>query len=129
MKIYTVHCRRHGLNPDRDIVLVREGFSWAACVFSALWALWHRLWLIAAALFGVTLVMNAITHLFVADDATAMVLGAGVAILTGLFANDLRRWALERQGFADMGPVTGTSEDQAYARFLDQNPDLARGFA
>ena len=53
MRLYSVHLRRHGLDPDRDIVLVKEGFSWPALLFSFLWALRHQLWLAAQPLSGV----------------------------------------------------------------------------
>ena len=44
MKIYSVHDRPGSLAPDRDVVLVKEGFCWPAFFLTALWALWHRLW-------------------------------------------------------------------------------------
>ena len=36
MRLYSVHLRRHGLDPDRDIVLVKEGFSWPAFFITVL---------------------------------------------------------------------------------------------
>ena len=51
MNVYTVHLRRHGLDPDRDLLVVKEGFSWPAFFLSFLWALWHRLWVPAAGVF------------------------------------------------------------------------------
>ncbi|MBI2584926.1 MAG: DUF2628 domain-containing protein, partial [Rhodospirillales bacterium] len=36
MRLYSVHLRRHGLDPDRDLVLVKEGFSWPAFLLSFL---------------------------------------------------------------------------------------------
>ena len=40
MRVYSVHIRRHGLDYDRDIAVVKEGFSWPALCFGALWALY-----------------------------------------------------------------------------------------
>lgn len=127
MKVYTVHLRRHGLDLDRDVVLVREGFSWAATILSLFWALWHRMWLVAAGLIMIPLLLNGLNWGLGTDQQTTFALGAGFAILTGLFAHDLRRWTLERQGFAEFGVVAGEDEDQALARYLDANPDLTRG--
>ena len=33
------HIRHSGLDPDRDVVLVKEGFSWPAFFFSGFWGL------------------------------------------------------------------------------------------
>ena len=58
MRLYSVHLRRHGLDPDRDSVLGKEGFSWPALLFSFLWALRHRLWLAAVAIFLAVTTLN-----------------------------------------------------------------------
>lgn len=50
MRVYTVHVRTPAERLDRDIHLVKEGFSWPAFFFSAVWALWVRLWLVAVVL-------------------------------------------------------------------------------
>ena len=48
--VYTVHMRRPALDPGTRLRLVKEGFSWPAFFFSFVWALWSRLWLVAAGL-------------------------------------------------------------------------------
>ena len=127
MKIYTVHFRRHGLDLDRDVVLVREGFSWAAFFLNVLWAAWQRMWLATIGILVVSVVLNAINWGLGTDGTTSFILATGMAALLGLFAHDLKRWTLERQGFAEFGVVVGDTEDQALARFLEENPDLTRG--
>lgn len=124
MKLFTVHLRRHGLDPDRDLVVVKEGFSWPAFWLSFIWALRHRLWLMAAALVAISMAVNAAVWVLGLGPETALVLALGSAVLTGLLANDCRRWTLRRQGFAEMGVASGKTEDQALARFLDDSPDL-----
>lgn len=126
MKVYSVHLRRHGLEPDHDLVLVREGFNWAAFLLSFVWALWHRLWLVALAIVTVSLLMNLAIWALGMDALASSVLSLGVALLTGLLANDCRRWTLARQGFADYGVSTGETEELALARFLDATPALAK---
>ncbi|HAD86887.1 MAG TPA: DUF2628 domain-containing protein, partial [Rhodospirillaceae bacterium] len=51
MRVFTVHIRRHALDPDKDVRLIKEGFSWPAFLFSFLWALWNRMWWTALGLF------------------------------------------------------------------------------
>ncbi len=126
MKVYTVHMRRHGLDLDRDLVLVAEGFSWGAFFLSLFWALWNRLWWVALALVVLSVALDGLIWLIGADPATATLMGFALAALTGMLANDLRRWSLGLQGFADCGVVVGQNADAALARFLDASPDLAR---
>ena len=33
-------------------MFVPEGFAWAGFIFTFIWALWHRLWVVAALLFS-----------------------------------------------------------------------------
>jgi hypothetical protein len=41
MRVYTVHIDPLSVAPDGDAVLVPEGFSWWAALFTVLWALYH----------------------------------------------------------------------------------------
>ena len=67
MRVYTVHLRRHGLMPERDLVLVREGFSWWAFLFTSLWALWHRMWWEALGLFAIVLGAGFVAEYFLGE--------------------------------------------------------------
>ena len=126
MRVYTVHLRHRGLNPDNDIVLVSEGFCWGACVLSLIWALWHRMWLVVLGLVIVSVVLNIMVYMLGMDETTGYFLNAGIAILIGLVANDIRRWSLARLGFVDSGVALGDNQDDALARFLDDAPALAK---
>ena len=126
MKAYTVHLHRSGLDSDNDIVLVVEGFCWGACVLSLIWALWHRMWLVALGLAGVSVVVNALIYILGMDVSTGYFSSVGIAILIGLVANDLRRWNLARLGFVDSGVALGDNQDEALARFLDDAPAVAK---
>ena len=125
MKFYAVHLRRHGLDPDRDVVLVKEGFSWPALLLSFVWARWHRLWL-AAVLFGLGQAAISLgIYLVHPDPVSQTVLSLGLAAIIGYLAADIRQHKLARQGFAFAGVVVGNDVDQAYRRFLDSEPALA----
>jgi Protein of unknown function (DUF2628) len=125
MRVYTVHMRRPALDPEADFRLVKEGFSWPAFFFSFLWALWSRLWLVAAGLLALDLAANALLSLLDGNFWTQTALSLGLAILIGVFANDLKRWTLFRRGFLEVAVVTGNGIDAAERRFWDQRPQLA----
>ena len=125
MRHYTVHLRRHGLDPDRDLVLVKEGFSWPAFFFSVLWALWHRLWLVAGLFFLVQVAVSLVLAVWTPDPVSATAVSVGAALIVAYVANDLRRWTLGRRGFVETAVVAADGRDGAERRFLDDEPALA----
>jgi hypothetical protein len=126
MRLYTVHVRRHGLDPDRDLVLVKEGFSWPAFFFSAFWALWHRLWLAALAILAANAALALAVVLTSPDPVTEIALSVGLAAIVGTVANDLYRRKLDKRGFLLAGVAAADDADAALRRFLDGDPALAR---
>jgi hypothetical protein len=119
MRLYTVHLRRHGLDPDRDVVLVKEGFCWPSLLFGPLWALWHGLWLVAAGLAAIELVVAAVSTGLALEPFAKTVVAAAVSVGVGFVANDLRRWTLARRNFELVSVVSGDTVDSAVRRFLD----------
>ncbi len=124
-QIYTVHVRRPPRDSERDIRLVKEGFSWPAFFFSLIWALWCRLWLAAAGIFLAEFALGAILSLLGADDVTRLIVSLGFAALVGVVGNDIKRWTLFRQGFLQTAVVSAPDRDSAEQRFWDQHPGLA----
>ncbi len=129
MRIFTVHLRRHGLDPDRDLVLVKEGFSWPAFFLTGMWALWHRLWLAAVALFAVSIGLNLVSRGLGADPASHAVVSVAFAAIVGFVANDLRRQKLAASGFAAAGVAAGSNREEALGRYLESEPELAQDLA
>lgn len=127
MRFYTVHTRGDVVDPDRDLAVVKEGFSWPAFVFSFLWALWHRMWLLALALLAVELAVAAAGDALGVGSAGQGVIALGVAVVIGYVANDLRRGHLGRQGFDLAGVAAADGRDEALRRFLDSRPALSFG--
>ena len=118
MRTYSVHIRRHGLDFDRDVVVVKEGFSWPACVFNIFWALWHRHWLAAIALFMIPLGIAIITNVIGLAPAGQTALSMGWSVIVGMLANDVRRYYLDRDGFVEDGITAGKSPDDALYDYL-----------
>ena len=128
MKTYTVHLRRHGLDPDRDVVLVKEGFCWPAFFLSILWALWHRLWLAAALILAANIVLGIGIYFLRPDPVTQTAVALGIAAIIGYLANDYRQARLAQLGYAVDGVVSGLNKEHALRRYLDLEPALAADF-
>ena len=134
MKIYTVHARpfwkvNEDDAADQSIALVREGFDWFALVFPLLWALWHRLWLVAAVFAVSAVVLNLAVTLLAVADLYVSLLSSGILIWIGFEANDLRRWSLRRSGWRELGIISGRNRNEAEWRFFDRQRTIPTGAA
>ena len=113
-------------------VFVRDGFSWAAFLFGALWMLWRRLWLV---FLGYLVLMGALEVMFRllgASLGTRAMIGFLIALLIGLEAGSLRRWIMIRRGWRDHGIVVGNDLEGAERRFFSgwtATMDVAKGAA
>jgi hypothetical protein len=118
MRVYTVHippATRHQADP----VLVKEGFSWPAFFFGPIWALAHRMWLVAVALVALDLIVSVALDATRISSVTEAVISLAIAVLVGAHGNDWRRRSLDRHGFRDAGVVAARNVDEALARYLD----------
>lgn len=116
-RVYTVHLPR-GHGPDSaDAVFVREGFSWAACLFSVVWTLWHRMWRATMLIVAGTLALGGAIEALGPDEATEGVAAVAWALWIGFQANDWRRRSLERAGYETAGVVAGPALVEAERRW------------
>ena len=119
MRLYSVYLRDHGRMPQDDLVLVKEGFSWPACFFTFVWALWTRMWLPAIVMFSViALAGYGVRALHLGEDIEGLA-SIILALAAGLVGNDIRRWWLDRKGYSEVAVVSGKNVEEAERRFLD----------
>jgi hypothetical protein len=121
--IYTVHepvdGPRDRLERGEQLVFVREGFSWAAALFTPFWMMAHRLWL---ALLGYLAVSAALLVLLAAMGLTVPAgrwVMIAVHLLVGFEADSIRRWTLRRRGYDIIGSVTGRNRAECERRFFE----------
>jgi len=116
MALYSVHIRSRA--DDRDAVLVREGFSVPAFVFTVAWALWHRLWLVAAGVATLFAVFGLAFQLMALNPLLQSVLTISFSFVLGSEASRLRRWTLRRAGYHNAGLTAGDSMEEAELRYF-----------
>jgi hypothetical protein len=123
MAIYTVH-KRPG-DPSEKAVFVADGFSFGAFVLTVVWALWKRMWLVAALLLliegGIAL---AARHFGIPDVATALA-NFAVALIFGFEAHDLWRRSLIASGKSEVGISAGERQEEAELRYFAGLPPAA----
>lgn len=123
MSVYTVHeppLRAADAIPDPErFVFVRDRFSVWAFLFTPLWMLWHRMWLV---LVGYVVVSAGLETAMVAFGASAMavaLVGVLVSLLIGLEASTLRRLTLSFGGWRNIGIVSAADLEDAERRFFE----------
>jgi hypothetical protein len=126
VRVYTAHYRPTVPPPDREVVLVKEGFCWPALFVSPLWALWHRLWIEAVVLIAAPLALEFAFELVGLAPLGVSAAGLGLSAIIACVANDLRRASLERRGYRMAGVVAGSDYDTALARLIDARPEITR---
>ena len=123
MPVYTVHAPYDSSAPDGaadKFVFVRDGFHVWALIFGPVWLLWYRLWL---GLIGWLIVVGALWFGLksLGVDRTSIFLSEFVvAILMGLEAVSLRRWALSRERWRQLDVVVADDEVTAERRFFER---------
>ena len=119
MRIYAAYLDPASLEPDRALLLVKEGMCWPAFFFSFLWAARHGLWGTALALFAALAGAGAALAAAGADAATLLACMLALSALVGAGANGWRCRGLERRGRRLEAVVAGRNADDASRRFLE----------
>jgi hypothetical protein len=122
MRYYSVHAPLgEPISPER-FVFIKDGFSWPALFLPVLWIIWHRLWLTMVWYVVFVLAVAWIGRLMSQDAATIMALLG--AVLLALEANNIRRIALEKRGWEEIGASFGRNILEAEARFFAAGLEL-----
>jgi hypothetical protein len=122
MAIYTVYeppLRNAEVpHPDR-FVFVRDGFFWSAFLFAPFWMLRYRLWLafLVYAAGGVGIAAGA--QFLRLSPGTSIAIAFVLSLLIGFEASSLRRWALARRTWVNVGVVVSDDLELAERRFFD----------
>ena len=110
MKTYSIYAKEND-TAAADAIFLSDGFSWGAFVFTWVWALWNRMWIVAVLALAAMAVASALPPL------QEIVLALAINILMGLHGNELLGWSLARRGLAEVGLSQGSSLEEAELRF------------
>jgi hypothetical protein len=123
MRVFTIHLSQSALSPDRDAVLIKEGFCWPAFFFGPFWALYHRMWFVCLGILSVTILLAVVEAILHVDPMTYGAISIGIAALIGFHGNDWRRTALDARGWNMGGLSAAADTDAAFRRFVDLHPE------
>jgi hypothetical protein len=123
MTIYTVHRRPD--EPAEKAVFVRDGFSFGAFMFTFFWAVWRRMWLVAALLLLIEGAIALAGRYLGVSDLIVSMLGFGVALIFGFEARSLWRISLAASGRPEVAVTTGHRLEDAELRYFSALPQSA----
>ena len=103
--------------PDR-VMVIREGFSPGAFIFTVFWALWHRMWVVAAILFAILAAVSLAAGLVGLSPTLTSVLEAAVSLIFGFEATRLRTVSSERAGYRLVGQMEASNQEAAELQYF-----------
>lgn len=116
MTSYTIF-RRPGDGAEKA-VFVKDGFSAPALLFTVLWALWHRMWVVAAIMLALMAALTLAVQSAGLNEAVAVAADIALGFLIGLEGATLRSWSLQRAGFAEVGVIEASSLENAELKYF-----------
>lgn len=119
MKIFTVYNKDDLARPLENTIILKEGFSWNAAIFQPLWALYHKMWSLAAILLLLNLATRLLLSSGVISDNISAVIELTVFVIIGLCGNDWISENLMKNGYTMIGIVSGRDKIEAEQRFFD----------
>ncbi len=100
---------------SEELKFIPDRFSILAFVFSLVWILYHRMWLVLLGYLA-TLLAVEVAAISVSEDA-ALIGMLAVSVVFGFEAQALRRWSLERKGWQTVGIAEGFDVEEAELRY------------
>lgn len=119
-KLYSVHINPSAPRPYETAEFVPEGFSFWAFVFGVMWALYHRLWVLAFILLCLNIALSGMAETMGFSMLSISVLQLGLQLMVGFQANDARRIALTKRGYIVADMVAAHTLLHAEQRFYDR---------
>jgi len=116
MHIFLVHTQA-----GHDPIVVRDGFSLSAFLFTGVWALWHRMWSLAIIIFCGWGSLNFFLSIIDVPVELGFLIIFTVSALIGFSANDWRSTSLLRRGYTLAGVVSERYQDAALRRWSELN--------
>lgn len=127
MNLYSVYLNPHKEDPLQTVIMLKEGFSWGALLFSFLWAIYYQLWglLFLMGFAEVTFALFEIKQWI--SPLLGDVIRMGFYLMVAFIAQDWRYYSLRRKGYVLVDVVAEKNEDGALIRFLDRYIQFLQG--
>jgi hypothetical protein len=118
-KIFNVYEKPESAEPTDRVFLLREGFSFWAFTFNALWLLVNRMWLVFAGYTAVSIALALLAQMLHLSEVSSMLLQIWLQLMLGYHARDLEAYGLRRKGYRLAGVLAAESEMMAERRYYE----------
>ena len=113
MKLYNAFIKKDLNDKIEDVVLLDEGFSFFAFLFSGLWFLFHKMWLNAAVIFAINYLLQSLGNNEVLPKLDVMFLEISFLVIIAYNANHWFGEHLLRRGYKLSGFVLAANKAEA----------------
>lgn len=109
MKIYKIF-----EHPSGEIEAIKKGWYWLAFLFTWIWVLFHRLWLVAFSVFALTFTANIVSNFYTENIGMLFVLTVTVLIhlYMGIEGGSFIKRNLGKKGYIYQGTLEGENAEQ-----------------
>jgi Protein of unknown function (DUF2628) len=119
MRTYSVFYQKSKPLDGEGLILVPEGFNWAAFLIPIFWALRFKLWLGIAVYVIAAMILQFGTQLIVMPEVLYIAADLGLAVFFATTAADFRHRQLKKNGYQELEPVTAVTRYEAERAVLD----------
>lgn len=113
MKLYSALIKKDQNSKIEDVVLLEEGFSLFAFLFSGLWFLFHKMWLNAATIFAINYILQSFGEAEILSNLDIIFLEFSFLIIIAYNANHWFSEHLLRKGYKVSGFVLAANKAEA----------------
>lgn len=123
-RIYTVYLKPTDRKVAETAEFVEDGFSFPAFLFSWVWALYQRLWLVAIAQIAFLILLPKLVQMGALTAAASVAAQIAVQLLFGLEAANLRHRSLLKRGYVLSDVVAEDSLLHARQRYYARHASV-----
>ena len=124
MKVFTVFLLVSNVRKNREIRIIKEGFSWGAFLFTIFWVLNKKIWPLALGVLGVLIPLIILGKALSFGWLEFFVFFFWLSFVFGHVAHDFERWWIMRRGFQFCDLIQGTTFEVALCRFFEREEFL-----
>jgi hypothetical protein len=113
MNIYSVYV--HSYRKDKELILIKQGFSFIAAIFNLFWALYHKMWLVAI----ISLIVNSFLGAY-HISYIAYSVNIAMLLVFGFLASEMREYYATRNGYYVSDIIFAATEEEAEIKYFDR---------
>ena len=116
MNIYSVYA--DSSKKDKELILIKQGFSFIAGFFNFFWAMYHRMWSIAIFLLVISFFFSSSTSYI------AYCFNIAILFIFGFFASEIQEYYAMKKGYNLSDIILAASEEEAEVKYFERTENL-----